>query len=272
MLNTNFYYGKLLFQCVSKEFWFLGFTCFSISFNKKSQKVAPFQRNILTVLNISSLIRHTHTNKQTKSKSNSWFNTHTHHITLSHRKVIHLWPHNPSDLFSCLFNLVLTPWSKSLLRSWESHDALSISLPYYKARGSIPCSWDSTTEQYPEPDESRRGMDVSLLWMLLAVRQRALRRAKPSSRGVLPCVLCLCVISKPQQWGGLGQSSAVAPQKKKRSLKFSDETAVYTFQLSHVCYMFRPSHPSWFNCPNTIRWSVQIMFIVATPCGSQTQE
>jgi hypothetical protein len=46
---------------------FLGnfsFLCFSIPFNNKSQKVAPYQRNILSVLNISSFIRHT--DKQTK--------------------------------------------------------------------------------------------------------------------------------------------------------------------------------------------------------------
>jgi hypothetical protein len=43
----------------------------------------------------------------------------------------------------------------------------------------------------------------------------SLRRADPSSRGVLPSVVCLCVSSKPQQWGGLGPSRAVALQKKK---------------------------------------------------------
>jgi len=37
----------------------LSFLCFSIPFNNKSQKVAPFQRNFLSVLNISSFIRHT---------------------------------------------------------------------------------------------------------------------------------------------------------------------------------------------------------------------
>jgi hypothetical protein len=41
-------------------------------------------------------------------------------------------------------------------------------------------------------------MDVCLLWVLCVVRQRSLRRAGPSSRGVLPSVVCLkSVIVKP---------------------------------------------------------------------------
>jgi hypothetical protein len=43
-------------------------------------------------------------------------------------------------------------------------------------------------------------MDVCLLWVLCVVRQRSLRRAGPSSRGVLPSVVCLkCVIAKPRK-------------------------------------------------------------------------
>jgi hypothetical protein len=34
-------------------------------------------------------------------------------------------------------------------------------------------------------------MDVCLLWVLCVVRQRSLRRAGTSSRGVLPSVVCL---------------------------------------------------------------------------------
>jgi len=45
------------------------------------------------------------------------------------------------------------------------------------------------------------GMDVCLLWMLCVVRYRSLRRTDPSSTVVLPSVVCLSVISKPQQWG-----------------------------------------------------------------------
>jgi hypothetical protein len=43
-----------------------------------------------------------------------------------------------------------------------------------------------------------RGMDVCLLWVLCVVRQRSLRRADHSSRGVLPSVVCLSVIVKPR--------------------------------------------------------------------------
>jgi hypothetical protein len=61
----------------------------------------------------------------------------------------------------------------------------------------------------------RRWLAVCLLWVLCVVKQRSLRRADPSSRGVLPRVVCLCVIPKPQQWGSLGPNGAVATQEKK---------------------------------------------------------
>jgi len=51
---------------------------------------------------------------------------------------------------------------------------------------------------------STGGLDVCLLWVLLVVRYRSLRRADHSSRGVLPSAACQSVFSKPQQRGGLG--------------------------------------------------------------------
>jgi hypothetical protein len=53
------------------------------------------------------------------------------------------------------------------------------------------------------------GMDVCLLSVLCLVTTltrgvRSLRRADHSSRGVLPSVVCLSVISKSQRGGGLG--------------------------------------------------------------------
>jgi len=42
------------------------------------------------------------------------------------------------------------------------------------------------------------GTDVCLLWVLCVVRQRSLRQADHSSRGVLPTVVGLSVIVKPQ--------------------------------------------------------------------------
>jgi len=58
------------------------------------------------------------------------------------------------------------------------------------------------------------GMDTCLL-LTVECCQRRLRRADHSSRGVLPIVVCLSVISKPQKWGGPGPLGAVAPWKKK---------------------------------------------------------
>jgi len=57
------------------------------------------------------------------------------------------------------------------------------------------------------------GMDVCLLCVLCAVRQKSLRRADHSSRGVLPSVACLSVIMKHRISGdmfGLIQPKHVA--------------------------------------------------------------
>jgi len=45
-------------------------------------------------------------------------------------------------------------------------------------------------------------MVVCLLGVLCVVRQRSLQRGGHLSREVLPIVVCLSVISNPQQWGG----------------------------------------------------------------------
>jgi hypothetical protein len=61
------------------------------------------------------------------------------------------------------------------------------------------------------------GMVVSLLRVLCVVRQLCLWRADHSSRGVLPSLVCLSLILKPRQWGGvapLGPSS----QRRKKTL------------------------------------------------------
>ena len=41
-----------------------------------------------------------------------------------------------------------------------------------------------------------RDMEISVLWVLCVARERSLRRADHSSRGVLPIVVCLSVIVK----------------------------------------------------------------------------
>ena len=48
--------------------------------------------------------------------------------------------------------------------------------------------------------ESHRGMDICLLWVMCVVRQRSLRRADHSSRGVLPTVVRRCVWSRNLLW------------------------------------------------------------------------
>jgi hypothetical protein len=37
------------------------------------------------------------------------------------------------------------------------------------------------------------------------------------------------------------------------------QNPVCTSPLSHTCYMPRPPHSSWFDHPNNIWWSVQII-------------
>jgi hypothetical protein len=60
-------------------------------------------------------------------------------------------------------------------------------------------------------------MDICLLWVLCVVRWRSLRRAGPSSRGVLPSVVCLKSVWlwSLEKWGGLRPQGAVEPLKEK---------------------------------------------------------
>ena len=44
-------------------------------------------------------------------------------------------------------------------------------------------------------------MDVSLLWVLCVVRERSLRQANHSPRGVTPNVVCLRVVGEPHRRG-----------------------------------------------------------------------
>jgi hypothetical protein len=60
-------------------------------------------------------------------------------------------------------------------------------------------------------------MDVCLLLMSCVVRQRSVRRADQSSRGVLPSVVRLGVIVRPRQEGGHGPLKAVSPWKKRKN-------------------------------------------------------
>ena len=62
--------------------------------------------------------------------------------------------------------------------------------------------------------ESRRGMHVCLLWKLCVVRRRFMRTSDHSSKGVLPSVKCLSMISKLKQWESLGQSGLSSDEKQ----------------------------------------------------------
>jgi hypothetical protein len=57
-------------------------------------------------------------------------------------------------------------------------------------------------------------MDVCLLWVLCVVRQRSLRRADYSSRGVLPTVVRRCVWSRNLK--NEEAMTRVGSQKKKK--------------------------------------------------------
>ena len=54
------------------------------------------------------------------------------------------------------------------------------------------------------------GMDACVLWALFVVRYRYLRAADQSIRGVLPSVVCLDILVKSQNWGGLGPRGLVS--------------------------------------------------------------
>jgi hypothetical protein len=68
-----------------------------------------------------------------------------------------------------------------------------------------------TSHLVPVPRGLRRGLrplacwdcgfgsvDMYLLWVLCVVRERSVRRADHSSRGILQSVVCLSVIEKPR--------------------------------------------------------------------------
>jgi hypothetical protein len=65
--------------------------------------------------------------------------------------------------------------------------------------------------------QSRRRHGCLSLVSVVFTGCRSLRQADRSPRGVIPNVLCLSVISKLQQWAGLGPSRSVGPRKKKRN-------------------------------------------------------
>jgi hypothetical protein len=51
------------------------------------------------------------------------------------------------------------------------------------------------------------------------------------------------------------------PRSSRWSLpfRFSNKNILWISHLSCVCYMSHPSHPPWFDHPNNIWWSIQVM-------------
>ena len=81
------------------------------------------------------------------------------------------------------------------------------------------------------------GMDVSLslslLWMLCVVRYRSLWWDDHSSGGDLPIFVCLSMISKPQQWVGLGPLWLSSHEKRIQT------QAIKCLYLAKCCGLLR---------------------------------
>jgi hypothetical protein len=79
------------------------------------------------------------------------------------------------------------------------------------------------------------GMDVCLLSVLCVVRYRSLRRADPSSRGVLPIVVLRCVWSRKLKTEEA--MAHVGPQRqKKNKIKYEIEASLLTIiKMLHSC-------------------------------------
>jgi len=62
-------------------------------------------------------------------------------------------------------------------------------------------------------------MDVFVLWVLCVVRERSLRRADHSSRGVTPNVVCLRVVEEPHR-RGLGPLRLSNHERKEGNISY----------------------------------------------------
>ena len=118
--------------------------------------------------------------------------------------------------------------------------------------------------------ESRRGYGCLVFFFLLllcSVRQRSLRRAGLSSRGILPAsVVCLSVIPKPQQWGCLGLRRYLDTFAKLRTTTFSFVMFVRLSVCPSIClYAWNNSAPTGrifmkFYILSVFRKSVNVQF------------
>jgi hypothetical protein len=92
------------------------------------------------------------------------------------------------------------------------------------------------------------------LWVMCAVRERSLRRADHSSRGVLPSVVYLSVIVKPWQRWCPGPLGGLLHHGKKSHLlitwyllgphvtiRYEYWSIIFPYKHNHVCNSFRLS-------------------------------
>ena len=121
-------------------------------------------------------------------------------------------------------------------------------------------------------------MDVCLLWVLYVVRFMCLRRADHSTRGVLPSVVCLCVMEKLRQWEGPGPVGAV-PQWKRKLDNNSIIVWSSIYHFKNLCFFITTmqtillallgtlsimrSLRRWTN-PKWIAWNTRISFFCDT--------
>jgi hypothetical protein len=114
-------------------------------------------------------------------------------------------------------------------RSSASRRSLQAHLLY-----RIPDRWLSVCYRVSDHLEPYQSTFYYLLSLLCHFT--SLRRAGPSSRGVLPSVVCLrSVIVKPRKWGGLGPQGAVEPLKKNPLYLFLvvDKNFYYLYSSTH---------------------------------------
>jgi hypothetical protein len=95
-------------------------------------------------------------------------------------------------------------------------------------------------------------MDVCLLWVLCVVKRKSLRRAGPSSRGVLPTVVChKCVTMKPRRNEEAQAHIRLSSHRKKKCWHQLHECC-NIIQITSVIYYILEILKFW--CQASWRW------------------
>jgi hypothetical protein len=104
--------------------------------------------------------------------------------------------------------------------------------------------------------------------LLCVVRYMSLRRANPSYGGILPNVVCLSVISIPQQRGGLGPTGAVVSEEKVSCIKNRNHDCCHYTFLCIPCHLL-PLRPTIFSISllcSTLRTGMLFVVCMPMPC------